>query len=215
MINVIELNFPQHYLSSTPYLNFDSPIVNDFVTKYRGVGSTTQQAINLYYAVRDKISYNPYYINLSVVGLCASECIKSKRGWCVNKAVVYAACCRMIGVPAVLGYADVKNHITIEKLRKSMNSDIFYWHSYTMIYLNDKWVKATPAFNQRLCNKFGIVASDFNGVDDSIFMPLNQAGDKHMEYLNYRGEFADVPLQDILVTYREKYPSFNVDNTKK
>lgn len=206
-MNIIEQSNPSAYLAPTPYLNFDSPVVNEFVEKYRGEGDASQQAIHLYYGVRDKISYNPHHIDLSLTGLRASDCIASRRGWCVNKAVVYAACCRAIGVPAVLGYADVKNHITTEKLRQSMGSDIFYWHSYAMIYLNNRWVRATPAFNQRLCNKFGIVASDFNGIDDSIFMPFNQAGDKHMEYLNYRGEYNDVPLTNILATYQENYPN--------
>lgn len=203
----IELHAVEQYLAPTDFLNFTHPSVVEFVVKHRGIGTLSQQAINLYYAVRDKISYNPHHITLSISGLCASQCIESRRGWCVNKAVVYAACCRAIGVPAVLGYADVKNHITTEKLRKSMGSDTFYWHSYAMIYLEQQWVKATPAFNQRLCDKFGIVAADFNGVDDSIFMPFNKAGDKHMEYLNYRGEFADLPLAEILSTYAEMYPN--------
>jgi transglutaminase-like putative cysteine protease len=206
-MNNIEQTNPNAYLLPTPFLDFDSPIIREFVKKYRGEGDINQQAINLYYGVRDKISYNPHHINVSLIGLRASGCIASKRGWCVNKAVVYAACCRAIGVPAVLGYADVKNHITTEKLRKSMGSNIFYWHSYAMIYLNNRWVKATPAFNQRLCKKFGIIAAEFNGVDDSIFMPFNQAGDKHMEYLNYRGEYDDLPLTEILATYQDKYPN--------
>ena len=206
-MNLLELSNPKHYLNATPFLDYDSDAVTKFVTENRGNGELHQQVINLYYAVRDKISYNPHHINISLEGLRASQCIVSKRGWCVNKAVVYAACCRAIGVPAVLGYADVKNHITTEKLRKNMGTDVFYWHSYAMIFIHDKWVKATPAFNQRLCKKFGIIAADFNGVDDSVFMPFNQAGDKHMEYLNYRGEFSDVPLTSLLATYEEKYPN--------
>ena len=161
--------------------------------------------------MRDKISYNPHHIDLTQQGLSASNCIASRRGWCVNKAVVYAACCRAIGVPAVLGYADVKNHITTPKLREKMGSDIFYWHSYAMIYLKGQWVKATPAFNERLCTKFGIIAAEFNGVDDSIFLPFNKAGDKHMEYLNFRGEWPDLPLGDILSTYQSLYPNLLVD----
>jgi len=212
-MNHIDLSQPESYLLSTSFLNFDHIIVREFVDKYRGEGDIPQQAINLYYGVRDKISYNPHHINLSLEGLCASNCIESKRGWCVNKAVVYAACCRAIGVPAVLGYADVKNHITTGKLRKSMGSDVFYWHSYTMIFLNNRWVKATPAFNQRLCQRFGIIAADFNGVDDSIFMPFNKKGDKHMEYLNNRGEYCDLPLAKILATYQVKYPNLLNANT--
>ncbi|OIQ47591.1 MAG: hypothetical protein BM565_05755 [Gammaproteobacteria bacterium MedPE] len=210
-MNSIDLTTTDHYLAPSKFLDYNHRVVVEFVDKYRGDGDSFQQALNLYYAVRDKISYNPHHIDLSVTGLCASGCISSRRGWCVNKAVVYAACCRRIGVPAVLGYADVKNHITTSKLRAKMGSDIFYWHSYAMVFLKGQWVKATPAFNERLCTKFGIIAAEFNGVDDSIFLPFNKAGDKHMEYLNFRGEWPDLPLDDILLTYQSLYPNLLID----
>jgi len=193
-------------LAPTAHLNFDHPLVKTFVEKHAQEQSLLDKSIALYYAVRDRISYNPHHIDLSIHGLSASVVVDKRRGWCVNKAVLLAACCRAIGVPAGLGFADVKNHITTEKLRRSMGSDVFYWHSYAVLYLNGNWIKATPAFNQRLCRKFGIVAADFDGVNDSIFMPFNAAGDKHMEYLNYRGEFYDVPLADIITTFNEEYP---------
>jgi len=192
-------------LDETEHLNFSHPSVKAFISKHCFGDTPTDQAVALYYAVRDKISYNPHHIDLSVIGLSASFVVDKRRGWCVNKAVLLSACCRAIGIPAGLGYADVKNHISTDKLRKSMGSDIFYWHSYAVIYLDNKWVKATPAFNQRLCTKFGIVAADFDGVNDSIFMPFNTAGDKHMEYLSYRGEFDDVPLVDICKTFKKEY----------
>lgn len=197
---------PKLCLEPTEHLDFNHPVVSAFVEQY-AIGKTSfDKVIALYYAVRDKISYNPHRIDLSVNGLSASFVIEKRRGWCVNKAVLLAACARAIGVPAGLGFADVKNHITTEKLRRNMGSDVFYWHSYAVLYLNNKWVKATPAFNQRLCKKFGIVAADFDGINDSIFMPFNAAGDKHMEYLNYRGEFYDVPLAKIAATFEKEYP---------
>lgn len=198
---------PQHCLAETAMLNFNHASVQDFVKRYAVGKNTFEQALSLYYSVRDKISYNPHHVELSVTGLSASFCIEGRRGWCVSKAILLAACCRAIGIPAGLGYADVKNHITTEKLRKSMGSDIFYWHSYAVLYLNGRWVKATPAFNQRLCKMYGIIAADFDGIEDSIFMPYNSAGDKHMEYLNYRGEFVDVPLAQIKTTFTKEYPS--------
>lgn len=197
---------PQQCLMPSEHLDFNHPLVQDFVKQYAAGDDVPTKVINLYYAVRDKISYNPHHIDLSVNGLSASFVLEKRRGWCVNKAVLLAACCRAIGVPAGLGFADVKNHITTEKLRRNMGSDVFYWHSYAVIFLNGRWVKATPAFNQRLCQKFGIVAADFDGVEDSIFMPFNAAGDKHMEYLNYRGEYNDVPFADICHTFAKEYP---------
>ena len=164
-----------------------------------------QKAIRLYYAVRDGIRYNPYLIELTVDGLKASHTLSIGRGWCVPKAILLAACCRAMGIPARLGFADVRNHLSTARMRETMKTDIFYWHGYTAIYLDDIWVKATPAFNIELCERFRIQPLDFDGRNDSIYHPLDQNGNRHMEYLQYRGEFTDAPINQIIETFQREY----------
>lgn len=164
-----------------------------------------QKAIRLYYAVRDSIRYDPYLIELTVDGLKASHTLSIGRGWCVPKAILLAASCRAMGIPARLGFADVRNHLSTARMRETMKTDIFYWHGYTAIYLDDIWVKATPAFNIELCERFRIQPLDFDGRNDSIYHPLDQNGNRHMEYLQYRGEFTDAPINQIIETFRREY----------
>ena len=164
-----------------------------------------QKAIRLYYAVRDGIRYDPYLIELTVDGLKASHTLSIGRGWCVPKAILLAACCRAMGIPARLGFADVRNHLSTARMRETMKTDIFYWHGYTAIYLDDIWVKATPAFNIELCERFRIQPLDFDGRSDSIYHPLDQNGNRHMEYLQYRGEFTDAPINQIIETFQREY----------
>ena len=164
-----------------------------------------QKAIRLYYAVRDSIRYDPYLIELTVDGLKASHTLSIGRGWCVPKAILLAACCRAMGIPARLGFADVRNHLSTARMRETMKTDIFYWHGYTAIYLDDIWVKATPAFNIELCERFRIQPLDFDGRSDSIYHPLDQNGNRHMEYLQYRGEFTDAPINQIIETFQREY----------
>lgn len=135
----------------------------------------------------------------------ASTTLAAGHGWCVPKAVLLAACCRSIGIPAKLGFADVKNHLTIERLRKLMNTNIFFWHGYTIIFINDKWVKATPAFNIELCERFHLKPLDFDGSTDSIYHPFDQQGNAHMEYIHDRGEFLDLPLDQIKGSLPHRY----------
>jgi len=86
-----------------------------------------------------------------------------------------------------------------------MRTDIFYWHGFTEILLEGKWVKATPAFNIELCQKFGLLPLDFDGRNDSLYHQFDAAGNRHMEYVSYRGVYSDLPLREIIETFRDKY----------
>lgn len=174
-----------------------------------GVTGARARATALYYAVRDGIRYDPYGIEISVVGMRASNTLAAGRGWCVNKAVLLAAACRTMGIPAALGYADVRNHLSTARMRATMRTDLFYWHGYTAVGLDGRWVKATPAFNVELCEKFRIRPLEFDGSEDSIYHPYDLDGRQHMEYLAYRGEFAEVPLAAMESDFRQYYPAVN------
>ncbi len=164
-----------------------------------------ENAQKLYYWVRDSIRYNPYGLELTPARLSASYTLKSGEGWCVSKSILLAALCRYAGIPARLGFADVRNHLSTQRLRTAMGTDVFYFHGYTSLYLDGKWVKATPAFNIELCEKFGFKPLEFNGREDSLYHEYDNAGNRHMQYLYDRGEFLDVPLEEITTVFREKY----------
>jgi transglutaminase-like putative cysteine protease len=207
----MQLENPQMgvYLRSTPTIDFDSDIVRAFIRdNSRENDPVTEQVISLYYAVRDLIRYDPYTLSDQPGDFAASRTLEQMRGWCVPKSILYAACCRALGVPARLGYADVRNHLSTENLRRQMGTDIFYWHGYTDVYLNDKWVKATPVFNIELCERFRLKTLEFDGLEDSIYHPFDLDGRQHMEYLNFRGEYADLPFEEMNRDFAKYYPQF-------
>jgi transglutaminase-like putative cysteine protease len=156
--------------------------------------------------VRDQVRYNPYLLSTSPDDYLASVTLAAGEGWCVTKALLLAALCRAAGIPARVGYADVRNHLSTERLRRSMQTDVFYFHGYTSLFLGERWVKATPAFNIELCEKFGLRPLEFNGRQDSLYHEFDVAGNRHMEYLNERGEYLDLPFDDLMETMRRHYP---------
>lgn len=180
-------------------ISYASPVIDSDL-------SARDKAIALYYKVRDDIRYDPYSSSVDIDELKASRTLSIGRGWCVTKAILLAAVCRAAGIPARMGYADVRNHMSTAKMRERMQTDIFYWHSYTSVFLDGKWVKSTPAFNIELCEKFGLKPLEFDGVEDSLYHPHDVAGNRHMEYLNDRGEFAEPPVGDIKHTFVTMYP---------
>jgi transglutaminase-like putative cysteine protease len=202
----------QEYLESTPILDCDHSEVVSFARKHAGENADPREAaVQLYYAVRDGFRYDPYNAGVDVETLRASSVLAAGRGWCVSKAVLLTAACRAVGIPARLGFADVRNHLSTERMRQTMKTDVFYYHGYSSIFLGDRWLKATPAFNVELCEKFRLLPLEFDGSADSIYHEFDADGRKHMEYVRDRGEFADVPLEDLQRTFRERYPSMNLE----
>jgi hypothetical protein len=196
-------------LAPTAFIDSDHPAIREFASaRSAGASSAKERAIQLYYAVRDELRYDPYNAVVDVDNLRASTTLAAGRGWCVTKAVLLAAACRAEGIPARVGFADVRNHLSTARLREHMQTEIFYWHGYTSIGIGDngRFVKATPAFNIELCEKFGFHPLEFDGENDSLYHPFDREGRQHMEYVNERGEFVDVPLDDMRATFADKYP---------
>jgi len=196
------------YLEPSITVNSTHPLIKACADSVLSPGaSEIEKAQVLYYWVRDAIRYNPYGLALEPESLSASATLKSGEGWCVAKAILLAALCRYAGIPARLGFADVRNHMSTERMRSAMETDIFYFHGYTSLFINGRWVKATPAFNIELCRKFGLKPLEFNGRDDSLYHEYDEAGNMHMEYLHDRGEYLDVPFEEMLTVFRTHYPA--------
>jgi transglutaminase-like putative cysteine protease len=195
------------YLKPGSFIDSAHPRVAEFAHAHAKGRSERDQAVSLYYAVRDTVRYHPFQNFTLDETYRASVCLERSSGWCVPKAALLAACARASGIPARVGYADVKNHLTTPELTAKMGgTDLFVFHGYTELYLDGKWVKATPAFNLSLCKRFRVKPLEFDGATDSIFHPFDEDNRRHMEYLRDRGSFADVPAETIKQAFAEVYP---------
>jgi transglutaminase-like putative cysteine protease len=205
---------PAH-LQTTELIDSDHAQVKAFAHKH-AVGADDRQRMRaLYLAVRDLVRYDPYHVDLTPYGMRASTALTIGCGWCVPKAALLTAAARAAGVPARVGYADVRNHLSTERLRSAMQSDPFIWHGYSELWLGGGWVKATPAFNIELCERFGILALEWDGESDSLYHPFDRAGRQHMEYVAQRGSFDDVPLARIQADFAIAYPRLSASTMRQ
>lgn len=188
----------EQYLKATPIIDCNHKTIQkkaDEVTKRQE--AIVEKASRLFYFVRDEIKYNPYLFTLLPEHLRASATLKKKEGFCVQKAVLLAALARAIGIPTRLRFVDLKNHLAPRKLLEIMHTDIFLWHGYNELYINGKWLKATPAFDIEMCKENQIIPVEFDGKNDAKFHSRTQDGKLHIEYLLDRGSYEDVPLNEI------------------
>lgn len=198
------------FLEATRYLDFQDEGIQAFVRRHLvGAEHPRDQAVALYYAVRDEIIYDPYSFSLDAATLTASHVLRAGKSFCVGKAVLLAAVARAAGIPTRLGFADVRNHLTSPRLMELMQTDIFRFHGFVEFWLDNRWLKATPAFNRGLCEKAGIRALEFDGTQDSVFHPFDSTGKRHMEYLRYYEPRADLPVTELFETFVRHYPRLN------
>lgn len=200
------MNAPESFLASGEFVDSAHPAVAAFAAEHARGASDLERGVALYYAVRDLVRYNPFLDLSAESSYRASDCLAAGEGFCVGKASLLAAVARAAGIPTRIGFADVRNHLTTPRLREFMGSDEFIYHGFAELLLEGRWVKATPAFNLALCEKFRVKPLEFDGREDSIFHPYDADERRHMEYLRDRGSFADVPFDEISNAFREFYP---------
>ena len=195
------------FLEPTEFLDIEHEDVRAFTAATVGDASTAkEQAKRLFSAVRDQIWYDPYTVSDDPAHYRASFVLQAGRAYCVPKAVLLTAVCRAAGIPARLGFADVRNHLQTEALRTRMGgTDLFIYHGYSSIFIDGRWLKATPAFNTELCTRFGVPPVEFDGEHDALMHPFTADGAQHMEYVRERGVFDDLPLAAIVAELYATY----------
>jgi transglutaminase-like putative cysteine protease len=169
-------------------------------------------AVKLYLAVRDDIRYDPYSPFYLPEHYRASNVLKRGRSFCVPKASLLCALGRACGIPSRVGFATVRNHLTTKQLIGFLGTDLFVYHGFVEFYLEGKWVKATPAFNDELCRKHKVPPLEFNGREDSLFQAYNLQNQKFMEYVAFHGVYADIPVDRIVAAWEKAYGEDRVKN---
>lgn len=195
----------QRYLQATPFIDSDHPsIVQKAQELTKGLEAPIARAKEIFYFVRDGIKYNVWTPKASPHDFRASTTLARGKGYCVQKAILLVALCRAADIPARLRFAIIRNHLLPQKLYEVMKSDVLPWHGYAEIYLNGRWIKATPAFDRDTCQKNGIIPVEFDGLNDATLHPRDLYGRLHIEYLKDRGPFDDPPLEEIQRALRER-----------
>ena len=200
------------YLAPTPIIDSDHKSVRDFAMKRIGRSEDPIKiAVKLYLAVRDEILYDPYASFYLPEHYRASYVLKRGKSYCVPKASLLTALTRACGIPARVGFADVRNHLATRQLIEFMGSDLFVYHGFVELYLEGKWVKATPAFNIRLCKRHCVPPLEFNGRDDSLFQAYNLQNQRFMDYVAFHGVHADIPVDQIVAAWKKAYGKDRVE----
>ena len=205
------------YLKPTFFIDSDSKEIINLANKLtENTKNVREKAKSIFYWTRDEILYDPYEsFTFERKDYKASNIIKQKKGWCVQKACVLAALARSLRIPSRLHFGDIRNHRVPEKLIKAMKTNLFVYHGYTELYIDGSWLKATPAFNISLCQKFDLKTVEFDGIHDGMLPETTKDGQKYIEYVKDRGVTNDFPFDTLFETIRKFYNTSNWDNSNE
>ncbi|MCH2194143.1 transglutaminase family protein [Kordia sp.] len=196
-----------NYLTPTYYFDFEDEIIQTQIASYKNNNiSDKEKAIGLYNKVRDDWKYDPYSISFSKENYRASTIDQKPSRNCVEKSIILIACLRAVGIPARLHLGKVKNHIATERLTEKFGSNELTPHGMVNAYLNDTWLKMSPAFNASLCERFQVAPLEFDGENNSFLQQYNNEGSLFMQYTDDYGHFEDVPLDFMRKNIKEHYP---------
>ena len=207
----IEKGFPEpsdEYLRPTEFFDFDNAEVAAFADEtVEGTSSDIEKSVKLFYAIRDSIRYDPYQMQAVAGHYTASYALTHGSSYCIPKANLLVACARRVGIPAAIGLSDVTNHMCTERLQKIIgDTDLFPHHGYAVMLLDGVWIKAAPAFNIHLCDKFDVIPTEFDGRHDALLQEFDKHGRKHMDYVRDNGIWSDFPYERVHQDFVEFYP---------
>lgn len=193
---------------SSYFLDYDHTSVQGHVNELAQIElSQKDRAIQLYLYVRDNWLYSANYINCIPKLFKASEIAKRKDGHCIDKSILLATFLRAFDIPTKLQFAKVKNHIAAEHLIERFGTNELTPHGMVNLYIENKWLKVSPAFNKSLCQLYNVDVLDFDGESDSIFHAFDRTGRLFMEYIEIYDSFDDVPFDFIKNNLIENYPN--------
>ncbi len=188
----------KRYLRPTPTFDCDNESIKGKAKDLSaGQEKVADKAKSLFYFVRDEIKYNIYVLSDLPEYYRASRVLEVGEGFCIQKAVLLATLARAVGIPARLHLAAIRNHLMPDKLKELTGTNLFPSHGYAELYIEGKWVKATPAFDLKMCQKNRISPVEFDGKNDAMFHSHNLDGKLHIEYIQDRGHFDDLPFDTI------------------
>jgi transglutaminase-like putative cysteine protease len=191
------------YLAPAEYIDSHHPLVAAQAARLRAAAGTERDVARaIYYFVRDLTYEGGDFEDLEIYR--ASSVLAAGHGYCVGKASLCAALARAAGIPARIGFADVRNHLASPRLLRAMGTDIFAWHGYTGLLLGGSWIKVSPTFDTRTCQRAGVAALEFDGEHDALLQSFD--GGSSMHYVREHGAFHDVPARFLAAEMQRLYP---------
>ncbi|UCC59334.1 MAG: transglutaminase [Dehalococcoidia bacterium] len=189
----------RRYLKPTEAIDCDTQSIKESAQLLTTELETAREkAVALFYFVRDEIKHNPFTPGYLREHFKASAILERRKGYCQHKAILLVALARASGIPARLGFVDIHDHRLPDKLIQIKGgNNLFIFHGYSQLYLDGRWVHASPSYDYQTCRRNRFVPVDFDGLNDAKDSRYDEDGKLHIEYVRDRGQYEDFPWDEL------------------
>jgi transglutaminase-like putative cysteine protease len=206
-------------LKPTFFMDYEHPLIQEKAKELiEGIPEDDNigKAVKLFYFVRDQIRYSVRNARESYnkENWRSSVTLETGFAFCIPKSILLASLARAVGIRSRLHFVDIINHMTSDRLKKDMGSNLFIFHGFVELFLDGRWVEANCAFDKELCLRKDFPAVNFDGKRDGLFAATNKDGKPFVEYIKDRGVYTDAPHQEVMKTWAAEYPG-RYDNNGK
>jgi hypothetical protein len=195
----IQSNNMNEWLKETSYIDYSNPLVKAKISELTiGKKTDIEKANSIFLFVRDEIFFG---WSAKFYDSKASEVLTDKVGYCNTKSTLFVALLRGAGIPARQSFVEITGNVLFGFSIPNSVVD----HSYTEIFLDNKWISVDSyVIDKRLyqnsINKlkqekleqgYGIHIAgtiEWDGKSDAFiqYVPSNTKGAKHW------GNFSDI-----------------------
>ena len=99
----------------------------------------------------------------------------------------------------------MRDHFLSPKFRNMIGGgNLLILHGYAEIFIDGRWIHASPAYDIEACQDNGFVPVEFDGINDAKDSAYNKEGKPHIEHIKDHGHYEDFPL-DYLLNYCEQW----------
>ncbi|MCZ7653456.1 MAG: transglutaminase [Rhodocyclaceae bacterium] len=197
------------YLASARFIDSGTESVRRFAQEtVAGATTDIEKAVKLFYRIRDGWRYDPFTMSLDPEPYIASNVLKVKAAYCLPKAILLAAAARAAGIhrgDRPLRRGEPPHHGEAEG--DDGRQDAVHAPRLCGAVSRRKWVKAAPAFNIEMCEKFHVHPTEFDGTGNAIFQEYDMKDRRHMEYVRDHGCWSDFPFEKVMADFRAFYPA--------
>jgi hypothetical protein len=196
---------PGRCVGPTRFMDCDHPSIIARVRKLEVTDlPPAQRAVRLFEFVRDRITYE-FKAKLDAKDYIASTVLARGFGFCVQKAVLLCALARAAGVPAALAMTDVRDRSLPKKITDGMGTDILHHHGLAGFHLGGRWLTVDASLSPDVVHRKRYRPVEFDGRRDALLQRTTRTGRPHCEYIACHGLFEDLPFEEMMGAFREKY----------